>query len=818
MIDVPYQSAQGSFIAQATTGAVAIAAEKLVVEVGADLHETLRKELLTYLKTAVQSLTRPVLVRTDGTIVGEGSQIIVVKSEHLRELLAQFTNRKHNTPLQLPLDVPTFTGREAELRMLKSNLVNVGNRNRVVAICGMGGVGKSALVTRFAHSHQKLFPDGILWADLRAQATASVLDNFGRAYDEDLSSTRDLVAKSLTVRSILHEKRVLVVLDNAEYSHDLELLVPTGAFNVTLVTSRHSDMPALRGAEHIHLDVFDEAEALQHFSSVVGDDVVRKSLAEARAISLLCGYLPLALDVAVRLVRRARIDLRTFRELITDEHRRLIMLAEHDRSLIACFNLTWDALNNTQRRLFADLSVFGGSSFDTTAMAYVSRRDASELPLAMGDLVASSLAGITEGGRYYVHPLLKEFASSKLASLDRNHADAQHKRAIDYYLALVHEALVDHEMRGGNYENIRLELDNVLAAWHWADANSLTSELVQFGTSLSPVLFRHGDWTTCQRVLASSIESSRLLDDLDTHHQLRLQQGELARERADYAEAASHLEPCVEYFSQHEDKALLARSLRELAELKRVQRDYPGAMQLHKHCLALRRERGDLAGEAQSLHDCGLIEHILGNHGEAQRYVERALEISQQLGDRWQRAYSTLELGIIARLTNRYDEAKTLLSECLEMFNLLRDKRGQAYALRELGELAVSRNHYVEAGEHHRRSLELRIELGDKRGEAISYHRLGYVHQCLEDHASAGELYERSLAMAALLEDRLHLALNHVRLGELSEMRGDLAEARGHWQKGLACFEELKVGDPEAALAREHLKRTAAQRADTTFE
>ncbi|HEY8201015.1 MAG TPA: NB-ARC domain-containing protein, partial [Actinomycetota bacterium] len=192
------------------------------------------------------------------------------------------------------------------------------------------------------------FPDGILWADLRAQATASVLDNFGRAYDEDLSSTRDLVAKSLTVRSILHEKRVLVVLDNAEYSHDLELLVPTGAFNVTLVTSRHSDMPALRGAEHIHLDVFDEAEALQHFSSVVGDDVVRKSLAEARAISLLCGYLPLALDVAVRLVRRARIDLRTFRELITDEHRRLIMLAEHDRSLIACFNLTWDALNNTQ--------------------------------------------------------------------------------------------------------------------------------------------------------------------------------------------------------------------------------------------------------------------------------------------------------------------------------------------------------------------------------------------------------------------------------------------------------------------------------------
>jgi hypothetical protein len=66
-------------------------------------------------------------------------------------------------PRQLPSDVATFTGREAELRRL-AVLLDPGTEPRgpvvISAIDGMGGTGKSALAIRAAHQPAERFPDG----------------------------------------------------------------------------------------------------------------------------------------------------------------------------------------------------------------------------------------------------------------------------------------------------------------------------------------------------------------------------------------------------------------------------------------------------------------------------------------------------------------------------------------------------------------------------------------------------------------------------------------------------------------------------------
>jgi predicted ATPase len=59
-------------------------------------------------------------------------------------------------------------GREAQLQTLVAELTAVGRpATPVVAVIGMGGLGKSALAVRAGHQSAPAYPDGALHLDLR---------------------------------------------------------------------------------------------------------------------------------------------------------------------------------------------------------------------------------------------------------------------------------------------------------------------------------------------------------------------------------------------------------------------------------------------------------------------------------------------------------------------------------------------------------------------------------------------------------------------------------------------------------------------------
>jgi hypothetical protein len=206
-------------------------------------------------------------------------------------------------PAQLPQRPRGFTGRTDELAWLRSP------HDTPVVISGPAGVGKSDLALHHAHAIAAEQTDGQLYADLGGlrhgggappvPATADVLDGFLRALgveDDQLSGTFD--HRAGLYRTLLAERRLVVVLDNVQDEQQVRPLLAETTTSTTLLVSRKR-LLGLRDVRRLQLAPLPRDDsiamitaALPHVAGVAGPDCDR--LAE------LCGDLPLALDLAVR--------------------------------------------------------------------------------------------------------------------------------------------------------------------------------------------------------------------------------------------------------------------------------------------------------------------------------------------------------------------------------------------------------------------------------------------------------------------------------------------------------------------------------------
>lgn len=228
--------------------------------------------------------------------------------------LAQNDGADTAQPVHQPAQIPwsgEVIGRCDEYAFLNGRLEHHLSDDLRLFVCieGGAGAGKSALATSWANRASGYFEDGILFADLRGFSVDSTsLSASEVLYDFllDLGTPPERVPDSLCrraslFRTLTSDRRLLIVLDNAVDSAQVEPLLPSGRDCGVIVTSRRR-LPTLairHGAVAMTLGPLaqeDSFELLCSFGSGTPSDPTEQQA--TRSIADQCGHLPLALCIA----------------------------------------------------------------------------------------------------------------------------------------------------------------------------------------------------------------------------------------------------------------------------------------------------------------------------------------------------------------------------------------------------------------------------------------------------------------------------------------------------------------------------------------
>jgi predicted ATPase/class 3 adenylate cyclase len=549
------------------------------------------------------------------------------------ELPSEFSPLKtvHSRRSNLPAQLTALLGREAALEAVCVLLRR--DDIRLVTLTGPGGIGKTRLSLQVAAELLGGFSDGV-WlvrlspvsnADLVLQAIADSLglkEAQGRPVAE-------------TLREHLHEKRLLLVLDNFEQVASAapevgELLAQSAGLKV-LVTSRvplrlrgeHefplAPLPLPEPGQPLTPERLAQYAAVALFIERAGEarPDFAVTAANAPAIAEICVQLdglPLAIELAA-----ARIKLLPPEALLARLGSQLSVLTggardmeERQRTMRATIAWSEALLSPAERVLFQRLAAFaGGATLEAAEAVCPVPEGASRLQLdlldGLGALVDESLVQQRlEGGepRFGMLHVIREYALEQLQ--DSGEAGALRAAHAGYFLALAAEA--EPALRGPQQaawlERLEGEHDNLRAALNWF----LERRDVVHGLRLAVALC--GFW----RSHGHPKEAQHWLEAM------------LALAPADTAAASGDGSQRVVWARAVVELGMLERAADEEDERRR-------AVTTLENGLAAAREAGDTRYAVWTMTALSALYRYQGDPARADATFEEALDIARRSGD-----------------------------------------------------------------------------------------------------------------------------------------------------------------------------------------
>lgn len=635
-------------------------------------------------------------------------------------------------PHQLPLAPRQFTDRSAEIAQLDSWLAMASETDQepdddrgaeygmISAITGGAGVGKTTLAVYWAHRVRHLFPDGELYINMRGYDVGPPVGPDTALYELlralEVPPTRlptGVDALAALYRSLLHGRRLLIVLDNADKSAQVLPLLPGTPGCAVVVTSRRrlNSLSVLGGARRLSLGVLPEPDAISLLTKIIGPSRVASESATIAALARWCDFLPLALRIAAD--RAVTNPYTTITELVAElgtERDRLDALATGEDDLTAIrvvFSSSYRGLPSDAAQAFRLIGLHTGPEFSRRAAAALLGVSIAEARRLLDILTNIHLVEQIGRDRFQLHDLLRvysnECADSEESLLDRHSA---RRRLIIWYLRTA-DAVARYLP-----ERHRAELED--------DYDEICGPQV-FAKREEALL-----WCETERAnLVAAVRAADALGEYALAWQLALAMGSFLNLRKYWTDWIASYKIARLAASNAGEPLAEAWVLTSLGSAYGDLRDFKAAVECQIAALEIFVSNSDLMGEAAAHNNLGRALQSSGQYETARSELQKAVDIYRRTDSRSNEGRARGNLGTALRDLGEYADAIDSLRGAIEILRAAGDRHGEGFTLHNLGDTYRANGEHKNAIGAYEAALFIRRETNNEWGEAMTLYGVG---------------------------------------------------------------------------------------------
>lgn len=641
---------------------------------------------------------------------------------------------------RLPLDLPTFVGRETYLAKLDAMTRAAGEpRPSIVVLDGQAGVGKTALALHWAHRLDRDVP--VFYYDLQGVGPAlpheadEVVDELLAALDYPVERLVTAAQRRRKLADLLAERPMVVILDNVRNSEHVRGVLPVLADCTVLLTSRQrlTGLRTLHHAVPLSLAPMATAQGATLLARVVG-----RRAADAphlvTTLAQLSGGLPMALQVIAHHVERhPHVPLAEITDDLRDATTLLGIGEDGDTpapSLRASFAMSYDTLSPFEQDLFATLALHPGHDISLAAAAALTGQPTSVVRTGLNALEGAHMVELAGGSirRYRQHDLIRSFGAERALTRSVVDNDRAQLRLLSWYL----------------HSSFR--------AFRTMFPNRLLPRLLPLEPGVTPL-----DFTTERQADAWLVDERDNLLDLITWSRKRHPSYadrlpsalyRTLRQYGHYAEARQALTVAIEAAHILGEDDLEAGSRHDLGQILLAMGDVAAANREFVHAAGLAKLAGEDVGIATSTYSLAEVAIRKGQFDEAIQLCHQALVLAKS-GN-----LVEMQAAILLRLGKAYrrKRARTMALPCFEqalwLAGSLRDSHMLIETLIPLAEMSSERGDHSAAQAHGNRALDLVIARHDLEEAPAAFLAVARVNSALDKHKIARDHAREALRYA----------------------------------------------------------------------
>ncbi|MFM6591972.1 MAG: tetratricopeptide repeat protein, partial [Dolichospermum sp.] len=521
------------------------------------------------------------------------------------------------------------------------------DRIAISTLTGMGGIGKSELALQYAQQEYKknTYLGGITWLNVADSDVGTSILSFAQFHLGLTLPTKGTLEERVRFcwqNWFKNEKdESLIIFDDVrrEYKQIKAYLPPqTEKRFKVIITTRNNNLSAT--IQTLQLPILGEDAALDLLRSYVEDGRIDQELDAAKSLCRDLGYLPLALELVARLLRRRNNwrSVEDIRKRLSEKRLSLQRYENFDqemtaeRGVEAAFDLTWENLDENSRLLAIYLSLFALAPVSKSLIDdLLGEQDPDDIEEWLADnLVNLNLVNDLGNNWYELHTLIRVYLREKL---EESAFKEEAKRA--YCKVMV---------------DIAKDVNETLTL---ADVARLKPYIDHLKIAVDEL----NEWLGEENLIWPFIGLGRFYEG-----------------QGFYDQASPYREKCLTVSEKRlgENHPDVATSLNDRAELYHNQGRYTEAEPMYIRARSIREQQ---LGEnhpdvATSLNNLAALYENQGRYTEAEPLYIRALSIyEQQLGENHPYVATSLNnLAVLYEKQGRYTEAEPLYIRALSIY------------------------------------------------------------------------------------------------------------------------------------------------------